>query len=298
MKLPPVAAFDFETTAPQGRDARNPEEAHAVQFALLNVDPAPRAASEHLDTTGKPTPTGGLHMDTATGYPTLINPGCPISAESAQVHGITDDHVKGAPAEAEAITGITALLAQQVISGRALVAANAYYDLTVADRRARAHHITPLVDVLAHHQVRAYVLDPMVIDRWADQYRRGKRTLAALADFYRVPLENAHDANADALAAALIVDRIMDVAHHLVGLLPDEHPEATTIKTIAAAVTTPERYRKIATYSVPELHAAQIVWRAKWAQGFQEWLRTKAPADRRDPNAVVDGSWPLIPYRP
>lgn len=283
MKLPKVAAFDFETTAPEGKDARDPEQAHIIQFGITYYHPTPTGAVQHI-----PAPE----------HPTLVNPGCPISSESEAVHGISDHQVADAPTEAEAIGPITTLLAQAVTGGHVLVAANAHYDLTVADRRARAHNITPLVDVLRHHQTNAYVMDPMVIDRWADKYRRGKRTLSDLAEFYHVPLQAAHDADADATAAALIVDRILDVSHHLVGLLPDDHPDPDTIATIGAAVTTPERYRKLATYSVAELHTAQIVWRNQWAQGFQEWLRHHAPADRRDPGAVVDGSWPLIPHRP
>ena len=46
------------------------------------------------------------------------------------------------------------------------------------------------------------VYDPFVIDKTLDRYRKGKRTLGALCEEYGVRLDNAHEATADALAAA------------------------------------------------------------------------------------------------
>ena len=41
--------------------------------------------------------------------------------------------------------------------------------------------------------------------------------------------------------------------------------------------------------SAEELHLAQVKWKAEQSASFQEYLR------RRNPEAVVDGSWPLVP---
>jgi DNA polymerase-3 subunit epsilon len=41
------------------------------------------------------------------------------------------------------------------------------------------------------------------------------------------------------------------------------------------------------------LMALQKQWRAEQAASLQEYLRTKAPEP--DPEAVVNGEWPLIP---
>jgi DNA polymerase-3 subunit epsilon len=46
------------------------------------------------------------------------------------------------------------------------------------------------------------IIDPFVIDRAVDPYRKGKRTLSAMCEHYGVRLGNAHEAEADALAAA------------------------------------------------------------------------------------------------
>ncbi len=46
------------------------------------------------------------------------------------------------------------------------------------------------------------VVDPYVIDREMDRYRKGRRTLGAVCEHYGIALEDAHEAEADALAAA------------------------------------------------------------------------------------------------
>ena len=48
------------------------------------------------------------------------------------------------------------------------------------------------------------MFDPYLIDRVKDRYRKGKRTLTDLCREYKVTLDNAHEATADALAAARI----------------------------------------------------------------------------------------------
>ena len=48
------------------------------------------------------------------------------------------------------------------------------------------------------------VYDPLVIDRAKDRYRKGKRNLTAMCDHYGVRIDNAHEATADATAAARV----------------------------------------------------------------------------------------------
>ena len=70
------------------------------------------------------------------------------------------------------------------------MAYNAAYDLTVLRTQDPSFTIDGLV------------FDPLVVDRAKDQYRKGKRTLGDVCAHYRVRLDNAHEATADALAAA------------------------------------------------------------------------------------------------
>ncbi|NUV65718.1 3'-5' exonuclease [Streptomyces sp. CAI-121] len=103
------------------------------------------------------------------------------------------------------------------------------------------------------------VIDPFVIDKQVDRYRSGKRTLTALCQHYDVRLDAAHSADADAVAACRVAWR-----------------QAT-------------RYPQLAAMTLDELHAAQVGWAAEQAASLQEHFRKK------DPAAVVEGAWPLIP---
>jgi DNA polymerase-3 subunit epsilon len=103
------------------------------------------------------------------------------------------------------------------------------------------------------------VIDPFVIDKEVDRYRPGKRTLTALCQHYEVRLDGAHSADADAVAACRVAWR-----------------QAT-------------RYPALTLMTLDELHTAQTKWAAEQAASLQEHFRKK------DPAAVVEGAWPLIP---
>lgn len=103
------------------------------------------------------------------------------------------------------------------------------------------------------------VVDPFVLDKQVDTYRPGKRTLTALCQHYQVRLDAAHSADADALAACRVVWRQGSL------------------------------YPALTLMTLDELHAAQTRWAAEQAASLQEHFRKK------DPAAVVEGAWPLIP---
>lgn len=190
----------------------------------------------------------------------LVDPGVDVPEAATKVHGITTDQARahgGAPVHA--IEAITAVLAEHLAAGTPLVVFNARYDLTLLDREARRHGITPLVERLPGRHL-APVIDPYVLDKQTDRYRRGSRKLPALADHYRVPHEQQHSAEGDALAAARIAWRI-----------------GTTHSEIGGA-------------TLPKLHDAQINWAARQAAGLQEYLR------RNNPEAVVEPAWPYVAH--
>lgn len=105
----------------------------------------------------------------------------------------------------------------------------------------------------------AVVIDPFVIDKQVDRYRPGKRTLTALCEHYEVRLDAAHSADADAVAACRVAWR-----------------QAT-------------RYPQLAAMTLDELHTAQVGWAAEQAASLQEHFR------KTQPDAAVEGAWPLIP---
>ncbi|EYT63315.1 DNA polymerase III subunit epsilon [Dietzia sp. UCD-THP] len=169
-----LLAFDLETTGP------DPRTAHVVTSALLAID-GPRKVERTW----------------------LADPGIDIPEGATAVHGITTAHARahGRP-HAEVVAETIAGVRTGWREGRTLVVFNAAYDLTILRRW------DPSFEVLGP------VVDPFVIDRAVDPYRRGKRTLGALCTHHGVRLDGAHEAGADALAAARL-------AWKLLGSLPD-----------------------------------------------------------------------------
>ncbi|MFG2606131.1 3'-5' exonuclease [Streptomyces sp. NPDC048514] len=225
-----LIGFDLETT---GTD---PRESRIVTGAVIEV----RAGE----------PLGRREW--------LADPGVEIPADAVAVHGISNERAtaEGRPADqvADAIAGVLVSYWQ---AGVPVVAYNAAFDLTLLSAELRRYGLPSLSDRLGGRDP-APVIDPYTVDRWVDRYRRGKRNLEAVCTEYGIALDAAHDATADALAAA----------------------------RLAAAIA--GRHPKIASLGAAELHRCQIEWYAAWAADFQAFLRRKGETD-----AVVDGAWPL-----
>ncbi|MFD3584189.1 3'-5' exonuclease [Streptomyces sp. NPDC058683] len=225
-----LIGFDLETT---GTD---PREARIVTGAVIEV----RAGQE----------LGRREW--------LADPGVEIPADAVAVHGISNERAaaEGRPAD-QVADALADVLTGYWKTGVPVVAYNATFDLTLLSAELRRHGLPSLSDRLGGLDP-APVIDPYTIDRWVDRYRRGKRNLEAVCAEYGITLVAAHNASADALAAA-----------RLAGAIAERHP-------------------KIAGLGPAELHRRQVEWYAEWAADFQSFLRRKGEAD-----AVVDGAWPL-----
>lgn len=187
----------------------------------------------------------------------LINPGVEISAEATAVHGISTEHARqhGRP-PAEVIDIVTADLAIAMHRGTPAVIFNASFDLSLLEAENRRHGLPTLAERLGG--VIRNVIDPFVIDREVDKYRRGKRTLPVLCEYYGVTLTGAHDSSADALAAVRVA-----------GVLVARHASLRNL-------------------TLDELHNAQAVWHAERQADYAAYL-----ARQGKDNSEVDGSWPV-----
>ncbi|GAA2300846.1 3'-5' exonuclease [Glycomyces scopariae] len=182
----------------------------------------------------------------------LIDPGVPIPPGATRVHGITDERVKaeGRPA-AEALAEVAAALRAAVDVGTPVVAFRAGFDCTLLSYELERHGIEqPAWE-------RMSVIDPSVLDKRVDKYRRGKRTLGATSLHYGVVHDGAHSAAGDAAATVALARAI--------GAL---HPEVGDL--------TPQ-----------ELHVSQIRWHAEDAASLEAYFKRKG----RD--EAVDRRWPL-----
>lgn len=223
----PLMALDTETTS------ADPEVARLVSAAVLLI-----------------------HGSEVERRSWIIDPGIDIPAEAAAIHGLTTEivRVQGRPFAA-AVPEILGVLRHGIAWGAPIIAFNAAYDLTVLDREARRLGLAVL-------EPGYLAVDPFIIDKTIDRFRRGSRKLIDVAAHYGVPLEaaDAHAATADALATARL-------AYKMAG------------------------HSTIAAMSLPELHAAQITWRREQAQSLAEY---DARAGIR---RAIQAEWPLIPFR-
>lgn len=187
----------------------------------------------------------------------LADPGVEIPGAATQVHGISTDlaRTQGRPVS-EVLDEVATALVDHWRQGDPVVAFNASYDISLLDAELRRHDLGSFEERLGSSP--APVIDPLVLDRALDRYRRGKKTLAAMAPVYGVELsQDAHTAEVDV---------------------------AMTLDVLAAMA---QRHPRIVTMDAGELHSFQQRAHREWAVDFEKWLRSKG----RD--AHISPNWPL-----
>lgn len=220
----PLIGLDFETT---GVD---PLSDLPVQVALVWCD-------------------GGGELRTASW---LVDPGREVPEGAVAVHGITTERVREEGLTlAETARRVHRELEKAALEDVPVVAMNASFDVTIASRLFFAERLSPLSWQL--------VVDPLVLDRHLDRYRKGKRRLDALCAHYGVRLESAHDAGHDAAAA------------------------------VALARELGRRFPDAGELEVGELTRLQCGWHREWASGFDDWCRRQG----RSGLAEEEFDWPV-----
>jgi DNA polymerase-3 subunit epsilon len=224
--LGPLASFDIEST---GLDVDNDR---IVTAALVRPSGETLRWMSDVDGQEIPTAASDIHKVT-TAY--------------ARKHGQKARIV--VEAIADAIAG------ELSAGGAALVVMNAPFDLPMLDAECARYDVPTVADRVGRV---GPIVDPLVLDRAADKWRKGKRNLEALSTHYKVELTDAHSADADAQAA------------------------------LGVAVAIAEKYPEL---QVPAevLHAWQVTWYARWAVDNEAYRR------KTDPGFVQSRHWPLVP---
>lgn len=246
-----MVAFDLETTSPL------PEEARIVTAAIAFCG-------------------GGQPTETRTW---LADPGVEIPEGAAAIHGITTEKARaeGRPAE-EVVNEVATALASRPL-GSALVIFNARYDLTVMDRELRRRLGIPLPEGIAQR-----VVDPFVIDKHLDRYRKGLRQLEPMAEHYMAELSGAHDATFDAIAAARVAWCI--------------GRRGMVIRRVRSASEGVEKAALVREWDavrgdLDELHAAQERWALAERIRFAEYKRSVGDLEDAERIALEKG-WPVL----
>ena len=211
----------------------------------------------------------------------VVDPGVPIPDEAAAIHGFTTERVQaeGVPTDVALPSILTALTAF-TSNGLPLVGFNVRYDMTVLDRECRRLMLAPLQDAVP--DLRA--IDPLVIDKHLDRYRKGSRKLQAVCDRYGARLDGAHAADNDALAACRCA-WVLGAKGRVIrrGRGPQEAQEKAELEAEWARVRE----------DLDLLHEAQVRWAAEQALGLaQHFIRQ---GDHASAEEVV-AAWPVQPF--
>jgi DNA polymerase-3 subunit epsilon len=181
----------------------------------------------------------------------IVDPGIDIPDGAARVHGISTARARRfGRSPFEVVPEIIAAIRSVFERGFPLVVYNAPYDLTLLAAEAARVGVPPL-------ELPAPIVDPLVLDKAVDRYRKGKRTLEAAAAAYGVPLVGAHDAGADAIAAGRLA------------------------QAIAA------RFAADLDLSPTDLHEKQVAWCREQTSRFEEYMQRT-----HDPAFTTSGAWP------
>lgn len=182
----------------------------------------------------------------------LADPGVDIPEQASAVHGVTTEMAREQGRSApDVVREIGDTVGGYLASGLPVVAYNAVYDFSILHHEMVRYELAPLPDPRP-------IIDPLVIDRAVDTYRRGKRTLGMAAAHYMVALDDSHRADADAIAAGRVAQAIIR-----------QHGETLT-------------------GDAQWLHDQQIEWARTWAENYQKFRRGSG-----DPSFVASGAWPV-----
>lgn len=252
-----MAGLDFEASD------KNPQTARIVTCALIGV--------------GGGEPTGVRTW--------LLNPGMAMEPGAIAVHGITDEYAAehGQPAAA-GVAEIAMAVAGAAQTGVPLVGHNLGFDLLLLDRECQRHGLGSLESVCGRPLSR--VIDTMVIDRYTAPFRRrvsetqGPYQMRTTAETYGLAWDEAeaHGAEYDAMQSARVAWLMGDIAHRP----GDQRPVWVRDLRDGGA-----RFDHLAV-PLEELFVRQQQWHKQWAVDFQAYLRKS-----KDPDAVVNGDWPI-----
>lgn len=220
----PLVGLDFETTGV------NPSSDLPVQVAVVACDGRGNRSSEVW----------------------LVDPGVEIPEAAVAIHGISTETARAEGRSLlESAHSLHRRLREATLEEVPIVAMNASFDVTIATHLFSRAGLAALEWRL--------VIDPLVIDRRMDKYRKGKRRLDALCAHYGVGLEGAHDAGKDAAAA-------VDLAREIGRRFPE------------AAVLHPE-----------ELTVLEVAWHRAWAADYDNWCRREG----RPGLGAEEFNWPV-----
>lgn len=201
----------------------------------------------------------------------VIDPGIEIPEEASNVHGMTTEWVRenGRKDVSTAIEEIVHELSEAAHAGYVITGYNNSFDLAMLESEAKRYNkgITGL-----RIRETGRFIDPIILDRAIDRYRKGSRKLADVARHYGIEFneDEAHAADYDVKITAQLVPKVLNATYkaipELQGLTPNE--------------------------IIDTLQGYQKTEKAKWAQHLTEYFQKTGKTEEDGSAIVVNGNFP------
>lgn len=195
----------------------------------------------------------------------MFDPGVEIPEEAAAVHGITTEKARAEGISVEKreeyLRKLRSFLIDSIRNQHLPLAAyNAKYDFTLLKAEFKRNGISPIL------WEDFFILDPFVIDKQIDKYRKGKRTLTAVAAHYGITVDESmtHDASYDCFLTGRIIQS--------------------------------EKFRSYDELKVSpsKLVRLQKMWARSQAESFEAYLKKNAESKEEAKEISVNGEWPEV----
>lgn len=176
----------------------------------------------------------------------LIDPGVEIPARASEVHGISTEYAREHGVKpADALEEIASILASAMAAGFPVVAFNAQFDLSILEAELARHDLASLASRVPGGI--GPVVDPLVLDRHLDKWRRGPRKLINMCEHYGVSVvaDDLHAADADVAATLDLLPAMARV------------------------------HGSLAEVELTDLQGQQVEAHRVWATDFASWLKSK-----------------------
>lgn len=181
----------------------------------------------------------------------IIDPGIEIPTGASDIHGVTTEIARAQGVEPTyGLLSIRDSLIPMLKADVPLVVYNASFDLTLLLAEFERFNIDFPYEF-------KYVIDPLVIDKAVDKWRKGSRKLTDMAKHYGFDLTNAHTADADCVASIAVT------------------------RAFGTHFGAPD--------TIEAMMIKQPIWKREQASSLQRHFRQSG----KDPDAVINGDWPV-----
>lgn len=210
------------------------------------------------------------YIKTNTGFEQswTINPGVEVPEGASDVHGMTTEWIQehGDPDAKKCVSEILEVLREYADHGYIMSGFNHSFDFGMLHFEALRYDLPTL------NREGMIVIDPIIIDRKIDKYRKGGRKLMDVARHYGIKVDETrlHEAKYDVIVTEQLVPKVLNAAVR----------EEKDLAGLPASKV------------LDKLQVLQALWKKEWASGLTWYFEKQGKKEEDGSKIVVDSSFP------